>query len=42
VRIDKISSGVRAVPRGYDLEITNTSGAPIQLVQIDWTYQPKR
>ena len=42
VRIEKISAGVRAVARGYDLEITNTSGSPVQLIQIDWTYQPKR
>jgi hypothetical protein len=42
VRIEKASAGVRAVARGYDLEITNTSGSPIQLIQIEWTYQPKR
>jgi actin-related protein len=42
VRIEKTSAGVTAVPRGYDLVITNTSGAPIRLVQIEWSYQPKR
>jgi tetratricopeptide (TPR) repeat protein len=42
VRIEKTSAGVTATPRGYDLVITNTSGSPMRLVQIEWSYQPKR
>jgi hypothetical protein len=42
VRIEKTSAGVAAVARGYDLVITNTSTGPMRLVQIEWSYQPKR
>jgi eukaryotic-like serine/threonine-protein kinase len=42
VRIERTPPGITAVPRGYDLVITNTTGAPVRLIQIEWSYQPKR
>jgi serine/threonine protein kinase len=42
VRVERTPPGVTAVPRGYDLVITNTTGAPVRLIQIEWSYQPKR